>query len=134
MVAYQVVQCMMVGYPGDHYMDCYRMMDPKTWRVHTTQDIIWLKLMFHMKPETNDDFTIEPLELNNNVRGQAIKVEEGNNESKDDNEMQPDDGNKTVVDNDDVTYDKAITMTAVANNDDDISDDVTTKTISWWMT
>lgn len=38
---------MMVGYADNHAVDCYRMYDPKTRRVHATRYMLWLKNMYY---------------------------------------------------------------------------------------
>ena len=45
----QGVHCMFVGYSLTHPTKCYRMYDPKTHRVHVSQDIVWLHRMYYQK-------------------------------------------------------------------------------------
>jgi hypothetical protein len=37
---------MFVGYADDHSAVCYRMWDPKTYSIHDTRDVVWLRRMF----------------------------------------------------------------------------------------
>jgi hypothetical protein len=38
--------CIFVGYAEDHSADCYRMWDPKTYSIHDTRDVVWLRRMY----------------------------------------------------------------------------------------
>jgi hypothetical protein len=59
------VHCMFIGYADDHYSNVYCMWNPKTERVHTTRDVIWMKQMMLTKGvedpviEVNNDNTDE---------------------------------------------------------------------------
>ena len=63
------VTCFFAGYPDDHPGDCYRMWDPKTGRIHTTRDIIWLHCMYFPKPKNGKEIALgdllmlEPVEI-----------------------------------------------------------------------
>ena len=59
-IADRGVQCMFVGYAQDHAGDCYRMFHPKTSRVLTTHDVIWMYRMYYPKTETNQNVILEP--------------------------------------------------------------------------
>ena len=54
------VQCMFVGYAQDHAVHCYRMFHPKTSRVLTTRDVIWMHRMFFLKLQNNQNVILEP--------------------------------------------------------------------------
>jgi hypothetical protein len=57
------VTCVFVGYTDDHAADCYRMWDPKTYSIHVTRDVVWLRRMFFSKVIVGTDDLL--LGLNN---------------------------------------------------------------------
>lgn len=69
------IQCMFVGYPNNHAGDVYEMWDPKTKRVRTTRDIIWLHRMYYQKPAILSDYGIGPIEF---VTDAKNKKQDGN--------------------------------------------------------
>ena len=44
------ITMMFVGYANNHARDVYRMLNPSTWRITQTRDIIWLNRMFSVTP------------------------------------------------------------------------------------
>jgi hypothetical protein len=46
-IADRGLQCMLVGYSKDHDGDCYEMWYPKTSRIYTPRDVIWLERMYY---------------------------------------------------------------------------------------
>ena len=96
------VQCMFVGYALNHPGDCYRMWDPKTGRVHETQDIIWLKRMFYEKSMKKNDIIVHQIEIEDTEDQYEdtpdTEVGEGNNNN--DNESQDEDEDESEEDED----------------------------------
>ena len=43
------VLSMFVGYSLTHPTECYRMYNPKTYRVHVSWDVMWLHQLFYQK-------------------------------------------------------------------------------------
>jgi hypothetical protein len=41
------IQCIFVGYSKDHDGDCVEMWYPKTNKVYTTRDVVWLNKMYY---------------------------------------------------------------------------------------
>jgi hypothetical protein len=66
------VHCMFIGYTDDHDGHVYHMWNPKTERVHITQDVIWMKHMIFTKgiaepvTEVNNDNTEDGQDDNKN--------------------------------------------------------------------
>jgi hypothetical protein len=48
-IADRGIQCVFVGYSKDHDGDCFEMWYPKTNRIYTSQDVIWLNRMHYTK-------------------------------------------------------------------------------------
>ena len=68
---------MFCGYAQDHDIDCYRMWDSATNRMHLTRDVIWLQRMYYEKKNDGMDIAMETLELCNEDEQPSIKVGEG---------------------------------------------------------
>jgi hypothetical protein len=49
---------MFVGYTDDHSAVCYRMWDPKTYSIHDTRDVVWLRCMFFPQSVVGQDDSI----------------------------------------------------------------------------
>ena len=62
-IADRGIQCIFVGYSKDHDGDCYEMWYPKTNRVYTTRDVIWLNRMYYTKEVVEGTRVVEPLEV-----------------------------------------------------------------------
>ena len=62
-IADRGIQCIFVGYSKDHDGDCYEMWYPKTNRVYTTRDVIWLNRMYYTKEVAEGTRVVEPLEV-----------------------------------------------------------------------
>jgi hypothetical protein len=45
------IKCMFVGFSKDHDGDCYDMWYPKTNKIYTTRDVMWLSMMYYQADE-----------------------------------------------------------------------------------
>jgi hypothetical protein len=61
-IADRGIQCMFVGYSKDRDGDCQDMWYPKTNKVNTTRDVIWLNQMHYPKEVTEGAHAVEPLD------------------------------------------------------------------------
>ena len=124
------IQCMFVGYADDHDGDTYYMWNPKTKKILTTRDVIWMKQMLFKLP-------IEEIELgitwDEPIVDDAIIVGEGkrkrSNIRRDD-----DDDNSEVLSvieenekersaEDDVTDEDIMNLVDLTQDDSDDEDD-----------
>jgi hypothetical protein len=47
--------CMFFGYADDHSAVCDRMWDPKSYSIHDTRDVVWLRCMFFPQSVVGQD-------------------------------------------------------------------------------
>jgi hypothetical protein len=50
-IADRGTQSVLIGHSKDHDADCYEMWYPKTNRVYTTRDVMWLNRMYYPAEE-----------------------------------------------------------------------------------
>ena len=96
---------MFCGYAQDHDIDCYRMWDSATNRMHLTRDVIWLQRMYYEKKTNGIDIAMEPLELCDEEEPPSIKVGEGDR-NNDRNEVVESDFDEEVEEVSEPTEDK----------------------------
>jgi hypothetical protein len=85
-IADRGIQCMFVGYSKDHDGDCYDMWYPKTNKVYTTRDVIWLNKMYY----NSDDNKV--MRVTSGIEGVVLPstMDDSNNEDKKDEDNKED--------------------------------------------
>ena len=66
-IADRGIPCMFVGYSKDHDGDCYDMWYPKTSRIYTTRDVIWLRRMYYSTDNDKDGQASHTLQTKKNL-------------------------------------------------------------------
>jgi hypothetical protein len=62
-IADRGIQCMFVGHAKDHDGDCYDLWYPKTNRIFSTRDVVWLNKMYYNKENTDGVLELQVLEV-----------------------------------------------------------------------
>jgi hypothetical protein len=78
-IADRGIQCMFVGHSADHDGDCYEMWYPKTNRVYTTRDVIWLNCMYYTVGVEEGVETTHGLDVDIDVNEADVQADTENN-------------------------------------------------------
>ena len=73
---YKGIQCMFVGYADEHDGDTYYMWNPRSKKILTTRDVIWMKQMLFKLPIEEIELGItwyEPIVDNSLTAGEGKK-------------------------------------------------------------